>query len=58
VEPRRSRYGLWHHPVRPQLSRGLTFDLESSLRRLEAGDWVGNEEPASFTPYRRGRRRY
>jgi hypothetical protein len=36
----------------------LTFDLECSLRRLADGDWIGNEEAATFTPYKRGRRRY
>jgi hypothetical protein len=39
-------------------SRWLTFDLECSLRRLADGDWIGNEEAATFTPYQRGRRRY
>lgn len=58
VESLRGRHGLWEHPVYPQLSRWLTFDLECSLRRLADGDWIGNEEPASFTPYKRGRRRY
>ncbi len=58
IETLRGRYGLWEHTVHPQLSRWLTFDLECSLRRLADGDWVGNEEPASFTPYKRGRRRY
>ena len=58
LETLRGPYGLWKHPVHPQLSGWLTFDLESSLRRLRDGDWTGNEEPASFTPYRRGPRRY
>ncbi|TCC20069.1 prenyltransferase/squalene oxidase repeat-containing protein [Kribbella speibonae] len=34
LESRRGPYGLWQHPTHPQLSRWLTFDLESSLRRL------------------------
>ncbi|MGW6198697.1 hypothetical protein ACWF0M_21290 [Kribbella sp. NPDC055110] len=34
LESRRGPYGLWEHPTHPQLSRWLTFDLESSLRRL------------------------
>ena len=58
LETLRGPYGLWKHPVHPQLSGWLTFDLESSLRRLRDADWTGNEEPASFTPYRRGPRRY
>lgn len=57
LEDLRGPYGLWEHPAHPQLSRWLTFDVECSLRRLVDGDWVGIEEPASFTPYRRGRRR-
>ena len=32
--------------------------LANSLRRLADGDWVGDEAPASFTPYKRGRRRH
>lgn len=58
LESLRGPYGLWQHPTHPQLSGWLTFDLESSLRRLGDGDWVGNEEPATFTPYRRGARRH
>ncbi len=58
IETLRGPYGLWEHHGHPQLARWLTFDLESSLRRLLAGDWIGNEEPASFTPYQRGPRRY
>jgi hypothetical protein len=58
IETLRGRYGLWEHRAHPQLSRWLTLDLECSLRRLTDGDWIGNEEPASFTPYKRGRRRY
>ncbi|TCC10927.1 hypothetical protein [Kribbella soli] len=34
LESRRGPYGLWQHPTHPQLSRWLTFDLESSLRRM------------------------
>jgi hypothetical protein len=58
LETLRGPYGLWQHPTHPQLSGWLTFDLESSLRRLGNGDWIGNEEKATFTPYRRGPRRY
>ncbi|MBE1608511.1 hypothetical protein [Actinopolymorpha pittospori] len=58
LETLRGPYGLWEHHAHPQLSRWLTFDLEASLRRLADGDWIGNEEPASFTPYKHGRRRY
>lgn len=58
LETLRGPYGLWEHRAHPQLSRWLTFDLECSLRRLADGDWVGNEDPASFTPYKCGHRRY
>ena len=58
LETLRGPYGLWEHHAHPQLSRWLTFDLECSLRRLADGDWIGNEEPTSLTPYKRGRRRY
>jgi len=58
LETLRGPYGLWQHPAHPQLSGWLTFDLERSLRRLAKGDWVGNEESASFTPYRHDPRRY
>lgn len=34
LESRRGPYGLWQHPTHPQLSRWLTFDLESTLRRM------------------------
>jgi hypothetical protein len=58
LETLRGPYGLWEHPIHPQLSRWLTFDLECSLRRLADGDWIGNEEPASFTPYNKPQRRH
>ena len=58
LEGLRGPYGLWQHPAHPQLSRWLTFDLECSLRRLADGDWIGNEEPATFTPYKKLRRRH
>jgi hypothetical protein len=58
LETLRGPYGLWQHPAHPQLSCWLSFDLECSLRRLADGDWIGNEEPATFTPYKRGPRRY
>jgi hypothetical protein len=57
LESLRGPYGLWQHPNHPQLSGWLTFDLERSLHRLADGDWTGNEEPATFTPYKQGRRR-
>ncbi|HUR49718.1 MAG TPA: hypothetical protein VMY88_09370 [Acidimicrobiales bacterium] len=58
LETLRGPYGLWQHPTHPQLSRWLSFDIECSRRRLADGDWIGNEEPATFTPYKKGRRRY
>ena len=58
LESLRGRYGLWEHHAHPQLARWLTFDIESSLDRLAGGDWIGDEAPASFTPYKRVRRRY
>ncbi|MFC6155916.1 hypothetical protein [Kribbella jiaozuonensis] len=58
LETLRGPYGLWQHSSHPQLAGWLSLELETSLRRLEDGDWVGNEEPAGFTPYQRGRRRY
>jgi hypothetical protein len=58
LESLRGPYGLWQHAVHPQLAGWLTLDLETSLRRLDDGDWIGNEEPAGFTPYQRGARRY
>lgn len=58
LESLRGPYGLWEHPVHPQLSRWLTFDIECSLRRLTAGDWAGAEEPVPRTPSQRPRRRY
>ena len=58
LEALRGPYGLWQHPTHPQLAGWLSLDLETSLRRLDDGDWIGNEEPATFTPYRRGPRRH
>lgn len=40
--------GLWEHPQRPDLTRWLTFQILISLRRLEAGDWVGGAPRVPF----------
>lgn len=53
-ETLRGPCGLWQHSTHPQLAGWLSLGLENSLRRLEDGDWIGNYEPATFTPYRRG----
>lgn len=58
LETLRGPYGLWQHATHPQLAGWLSLDLENSLRRLEDGDWIGNEEPATFTPYQHGPRRH
>ena len=50
--------GLWEHPSHPELSRWLTFDILLSLRRLEAGDWVGAAPRVPFRAYPRRRERY
>jgi len=58
LETLRGPYGLWQHPNHPQLSGWFSCDLQRSLHRLTNGDWIGNEEPVSLTPYRHGPRRY
>lgn len=58
LESERGPYGLWEHPVHPQLSRWLTFDIECSLRRLTAGDWIGSGDPLARVPSQGARRRY
>lgn len=50
--------GLWQHPVHPELSRWLTFDILRSLRRLEGGDWIGLAPRTEFRAYAKRRRRY
>jgi hypothetical protein len=47
--------GLWEHPERPDLSRWLSFEILLSLRRLEAGEWVGGAPRLPFRATRRGR---
>jgi hypothetical protein len=60
LESRRGPFGLWEHPGHPQLSRWLTFDLDASLSRLQAGDWTGtgSRERVSLRAYPKRRRRY
>ena len=48
--------GLWEHPTHPELTRWLTFDMLASLRRLEAGSWIGTAPRVPFRAYRRPRR--
>lgn len=42
--------GLWEHPTHPELSRWLTFELLSSLRRLTGGEWAGTAPRIPFRP--------
>ncbi len=58
IERQRGPYGLWQHPVHPQLARWLTFDIEASLARLDGNDWVGGGDPARRTRARRPKRRF
>ncbi|TCC49074.1 hypothetical protein E0H75_21285 [Kribbella capetownensis] len=58
LETLRGPYGLWQHPAHPQLAGWLSLDLDNSLRRLEDGDWIGDEEPTSSMSSPRSPRRY
>jgi hypothetical protein len=58
LQSKRSALGLWDHPAHPHLSRWLTLELLSSLRRLETGDWAGTDLRVDFRAYPRRRRRY
>ena len=55
---RRGPNGMWEHPVHPELTRWLTFDICLSLRRLATGDWAGVAPRVRFRAYPRARRRY
>ncbi|HEX5039228.1 MAG TPA: hypothetical protein VFW95_03745 [Candidatus Limnocylindria bacterium] len=48
LERLRGSAGLWQHPERPDLSRWLTFQILDSIRRIEAGDWVGGAPRMPF----------
>jgi GNAT superfamily N-acetyltransferase len=60
LDSKRGPYGLWEHPAHPQLSRWLSFDLDASLTRLQAGDWTGtgSTERVALRAYPKRRRRY
>ncbi len=47
VQAGRGPFGLWQHPAHPELSRWLTLDLDTSLRRLaaQAGATAPEHEP-------------
>jgi hypothetical protein len=47
--------GSWEHPSHPELGRWLTFELLSSLHRLEVGEWAGAAPRLPFRAYRRCR---
>jgi hypothetical protein len=57
---RRGPHGLWEHPAHPELTRWLTFDLLTSLRRLRVGggDWVGVAPRVPFRAYPKRQRRH
>ena len=44
MEGRRNEAGIYEHPVYPHLSRWLTLDVLTSLRRSEDGDWVSQDD--------------
>jgi hypothetical protein len=58
LRARRGPAGLWEHPSHPELARWLTFDILVSLRRLDAGDWVGVAPRVPFRAYRPRLRRH
>lgn len=58
LESKRGPIGLWDHPVHPHLSRWLTLDILASLKRLDAGEWIGTDRRQSFTAYPKRRKRY
>ncbi len=58
LESLRGPYGLWPHHAHPQLSRWLTLDIETSLRRLTTEGWTGSDEHVSVQAYPKRRRRY
>jgi hypothetical protein len=52
-------YGLWEHPLRPDASRWLSFDLLRSLSRIDTEtDWVSRQPRTPFQPYPKKPRRY
>jgi hypothetical protein len=53
LESLRGPHGLWEHPGHPEVGRWLTFELISSLRRLEVGEWIGTAPRTPFRAYRR-----
>ncbi|MBM7789571.1 prenyltransferase/squalene oxidase repeat-containing protein [Tenggerimyces flavus] len=55
---RRGQFGLWEHPAYPELSRWLTFDILSSLRRLRSGAWSGLAPRVPFRAYPTHHRRF
>lgn len=59
LESKRGPYGLWDHPIHPHLSKWLTLDVLSSLRRLSSGenDFVGSDLRVAFRAYPKRRRR-
>jgi len=52
VVGQRGPAGLWEHPTHPELTRWLTFDILTSLARLESGAWVGAAPRVPFRAYR------
>ena len=44
LEARRNDAGLYEHPVYPHLSRWLTLDVLTALRRVDEGDWVSQDD--------------
>jgi hypothetical protein len=44
LEAWRNDAGLFDHPVYPHLSRWLTLDVLTALRRLEHGTWVSQDD--------------
>ena len=53
LEGLRAPGGLWEHPTHPELSRWLTFELLSGMRRLHRGTWAGSAPRLPFRAYRR-----
>jgi hypothetical protein len=54
-----NRYGLWQYEQRPEASRWVTYDILSSLSRIdESTDWYTSELRTSYQSYSRKPKRF
>lgn len=59
ISQQQSKYGLWEYEGRPEASRWISYDILSSLSKVdERSEWFTSEVRSRYSSYRREKKRF